>query len=996
MHSSAYGEDFFGTSQAAPHVAGLAVLVKQRFPTYTPQQIASYLKTHADARGSVPNNTWGHGFARLLSSDVVAVTPEPTPEPPTDNCMEAISADGTVSGSWSAVCGSESRDGGYASYYSFTLSESSDVALTLESSVDTYLYLREGAGRDGTVLYENDDHDAAEFTLDSSTDSGISVSLDAGDYTIEATTFDAGITGNFSLNVSGLPASVEPQPTPEPTVTITFGDLNWSSAMLQNRIAQYMAEKGYGYSTEVEFGATQPLLQALRTGDINVLMEVWLPNQEESWEEALQEGVVSSPGSSLGTDWQSAFVIPKYLQDQYPDLDSVEDLKEEQYKTLFATDDTDGKARLVSCVIGWVCEVVNAKQIEGYGLSEHVHIVNPGDGQALNADITEAYENEDAWLGYQWGTNDPVLLFDLVRLEEPAYSDECWTTTMACAYEDASILVAINTGLSDSAANFVDVLTYWNFSVEGAYKPVVRWLADNPDANTEAAAIWWLRGNSESWSEWVTEDAATSIRNALDNGEIPEGWPEEPSITPEPTPAPSDPCVETITGSTTINESWSSDCLSTTRGSGNDTYARFYTITLDEPDDVSVSLASETDTFLYIREGEGKDGTMLHENDDHNSSEFSLDASTDSGIVAALEAGTYTIEATTYDPGLTGDFTLVVNIGVTAPPPRDVPGVIVTAGPHHACSLDSVGEISCQGVDDSGQVSGHPTASGFADISVGTGHSCAIDESGYIECWGLDDSGQVSGHPTSGGYTAVSTGDKHSCAIDGNGSVECWGSNEYGQSSAPSHGGFVSIDSGDNYTCGLRSNDTLECWGRFEPIDGATLPVQPTPTPSPTPAPGDLGSRSNPVPLGQHFRPPSSPWSLKVVTVDNDAWPEIQAERDSNPPPAAGNRYVLINIEVTNRGTSADSFVAGIMGTVGSSNLEFPVGTIDCGGSGIIRIPDRFDILRRIFPGGDLQGNVCAEVPTSDLNSLLLFGDYYDLDLTDREYRDDIWFWSLR
>ena len=48
---------FSGTSQAAPHVAGLAALVKQRFPNYTPEQVADYLKDNAEARGTVPNNT---------------------------------------------------------------------------------------------------------------------------------------------------------------------------------------------------------------------------------------------------------------------------------------------------------------------------------------------------------------------------------------------------------------------------------------------------------------------------------------------------------------------------------------------------------------------------------------------------------------------------------------------------------------------------------------------------------------------------------------------------------------------------------------------------------------------------------------------------------------------------------------------------------------------------------------------------------------------------
>ena len=874
VQSAAYGDAFYGTSQAAPHVSGLAALVQQRFPTYTPQQIANYLKTHASARGTVPNNIWGHGFARLLPSDVATatpeptpeptitpeptatpeptVTPEPTPEPPADSCVETISADGTVSGSWGSDCASEGRSDSYASYYTVTLTESVEVTITLESSVDTYLYLRQGAGRDGDALHENDDHDAAEFTLASSTDSGISESLDAGDYTIEATTYDAGTAGDFSLSVSGLPATVEPQPTPEPTVTIRFGDLNWSSAMLQNRIAQYITEKGYGYSTSVEFGATLPLFQGLRGGDIDVLMEVWLPNQEQSWEEALAEGVVSSPGSSLGTDWQSAFVIPKYLQDQYPDLDSVDDLKEEQYKSLFATDESDGKARLVSCVIGWACEAINAAQIEGYGLSEHVHIVNPGDGAALNADLTDAYENREPWLGYQWGTNDPALKLDLVRLEEPAYSDECWSTTMACAYQDSTILIAVNAGLSESAADFVDVLTEWDFSVEEVYKPIVRWRVENPDTNTEDAAMWWLRGSNELWNEWVTEDAAASIQAALDAGETPEGWPEEPSITPEPTPAPTDPCVETLTGSTTINGSWSSGCVSVTRGSGSDTYARYYTFILDEAADVGVSLSSETDTFLYIREGEGRDGIILHENDDHDSNEFSLEATTDSGIAASLDAGTYTIEATTFDPSQSGDFTLVVNLAGAIPqPPQDVSGVVVSAGPHHACSLNSVGEISCQGVDDSGQVSGHPTSSGFVAISVSTRHSCAVDDNGYVECWGSDDSGQVSGHPTSSGFTAVSVGDKHSCAINASNNVECWGSDEYDQSSAPTHGGFISIGSGDNYTCGLRSDDMLECWGRFEAVDGSTsTPVQPTPAPSPTPTPA-----------------PESPASSKVYTL---------------------------------------------------------------------------------------------------------------------------------
>ena len=115
-------------------------------------------------------------------------------------------------------------------------------------------------------------------------------------------------------------AEDEPETAESAKGTLIFSDLNWSSAQVQNRIAQYIVEKGYGYPTDVVFGGTLPLLQGLRRGDSHITMEIWLPNQDEAWNEAVATGEVVSIGLSLGKDWQSAFVIPAYLQEQYPEL----------------------------------------------------------------------------------------------------------------------------------------------------------------------------------------------------------------------------------------------------------------------------------------------------------------------------------------------------------------------------------------------------------------------------------------------------------------------------------------------------------------------------------------------------------------------------------------------------------------------------------------------------------------------------------------------------
>ena len=87
-----------------------------------------------------------------------------------------------------------------------------------------------------------------------------------------------------------------------------------------------------------------------------------------------------------------------------------------------------------------------------------------------------------------------------------------------------------------------------------------------------------------------------------------------------------------------------------------DRYSRFYTFTLDQAADVTVTLESDEDTYLYLLEGHGRSDTVLQEEDD-----IDYPSNTNSRLAETLQAGDYTIEATTYYADKSGEFTLTIS-----------------------------------------------------------------------------------------------------------------------------------------------------------------------------------------------------------------------------------------------------------------------------------------------------------------------------------------------
>ena len=314
---------------------------------------------------------------------------------------------------------------------------------------------------------------------------------------------------------------------------IVFGGLDWTSALVQNGVARYIVEHGYGYPTSQIEGSTLPLFQGLRKGDVDLTMEIWLPNQATAWNEAVKAGEVLPVGKSLEDNWQSSFLIPKYMQEANPELDSVEDLKEDKFKDLFEQE--GGKVLLLGCIAGWGCRTMQdgddsgPGQIVGMGLEDHVVLQDPGTSGALAAAIEAAFAKEEPLLFYYWGPTALALKLEtemggLVDLEQPDPSTCADNSPIhGCSFPPAEVMIAMNMELVDDAPELIAFFKNWDWSAvnqlaaENWHSANSEALADKGASSEEvftATGVAYLK-NNEGWKSWVPADVLANVEAAL-------------------------------------------------------------------------------------------------------------------------------------------------------------------------------------------------------------------------------------------------------------------------------------------------------------------------------------------------------------------------------------------------------------------------------------------------------------------------------------------------
>lgn len=306
--------------------------------------------------------------------------------------------------------------------------------------------------------------------------------------------------------------------------TLVLADASWDSIKVHNQIAGFIIEHGYGYpAPEYTFGDTLPLLQGLSKGDVDIYMEIWADNIQEAWDAALADGSVKNLGPNL-PDGPQGWWVPTYMitgdpergiEPVAPDLKSVSDLP--RYWELFKDREVPDKGRFYNSPPGWNITAINEAKIKTYGLEDTFNVFSSGSDPALVTSMVTAYEKGEPWLGYYWEPTWVMGKLDMTMLEEPAYDKAVWNdeNNRGCACPPAQVLIGINSELETTAPELVEFLN--NYSTTLAQNnDFLAYMNDyEGDNKEEAAAVYFLNTYPEVWKQWVPENVAANVDQAL-------------------------------------------------------------------------------------------------------------------------------------------------------------------------------------------------------------------------------------------------------------------------------------------------------------------------------------------------------------------------------------------------------------------------------------------------------------------------------------------------
>ncbi len=277
-------------------------------------------------------------------------------------------------------------------------------------------------------------------------------------------------------------------------ITVQAAQFSWTAAGLTNGILSEIAadnpDLGVASLATTQLDPAAAWAGAQR-GDIDLLTEVALPNQQELAAQA--EDQVEIVSETYGEAAQGWFV-PAYAVEPGGPLDGLTSVSQ--------LNDYAGELgnKFYDADPGYITTEQNAKRLEGYGIDLE-HVVSSEAAEL--AQLANSYGREEPIVLYLYHPHAVFAQYDMVQLEEPTpFSEGCLTTgDGACAMPSYSANIAASNDLAEQAPGFVDLLTDMRISVEEMEEMQKRVDVDGEDVSTVARE--WVDSHADQIDEWI-------------------------------------------------------------------------------------------------------------------------------------------------------------------------------------------------------------------------------------------------------------------------------------------------------------------------------------------------------------------------------------------------------------------------------------------------------------------------------------------------------------
>ena len=283
-------------------------------------------------------------------------------------------------------------------------------------------------------------------------------------------------------------------------IKLTLHD--WSGQLLTTTIMGKVLEEA-GYNVEYVQADYIAQFAGLKTGDLDVAMEIWETTGREAMDEAFATGNVVNFGPT-GMDAIEEWWFPAYMKDicpGLPDWEALNDCAQE-----FATAETAPFGRYLGGPVTW--GGFDEERVEALGLDYEV--VHAGTDAALFAELESAYQRQAPiilWIySPHWAPSKYEGEFVKFPAYEPAcYEDPSWGINPDMAYDcgkpTGNIWKVGWAGVADTWPGAAPALAA--FPIPHAALGALVGKVDLDGQEVDAVAQAWLDANEATWKAWI-------------------------------------------------------------------------------------------------------------------------------------------------------------------------------------------------------------------------------------------------------------------------------------------------------------------------------------------------------------------------------------------------------------------------------------------------------------------------------------------------------------